>query len=53
MNMKQAEYIEGPEAFANFERFACAVLQAPKPKGKAKKRPKAATSRKPKKSDTD
>jgi hypothetical protein len=50
--MKLLEYIEGPEAFANFERFARAVLQAPKPKGKAK-RAKAATSRKPKKSDTD
>jgi len=47
------EYIEGPEAFTNFERFAKAVLQAPKPKTKAKRRPKAATSRKSKKADKD
>jgi hypothetical protein len=51
--MKEHEYIEGPEAFANFERFGTAILRAPKPKIKAKKRAKAATSRKPKKSDTD
>jgi hypothetical protein len=51
--MKEREYIEGPEAFANFERFAKMVLQAPRPKIKAKQRPKAATSRKPKRSDRD
>lgn len=51
--MKPREYIEGPEAFANFEQFATAILQAPKSKIKAKKRPKAATSRKPKRSDRD
>jgi hypothetical protein len=51
--MKQTEYIEGPEAFANFEQFARTVLQAAKPKIKAKKRPKTATSRKPKRSDRD
>ena len=51
--MKTHEYTEGPEALANFERFATAILQAPKPKIKAKKRPKAATSRKPKRSDRD
>jgi hypothetical protein len=51
--MKEQQYIEGPEAFANFERFATAILQAPKPKIKAKKRSKAATSRKPKRSDRD
>jgi hypothetical protein len=39
--MKQSEYIEGPEAFANFERFATAILQAPKPKGKGKEKKKA------------
>jgi hypothetical protein len=50
--MKTREYVEGPEAFANFEQFATAILQAPKQKGKAKK-PKAATSRKPKKADND
>ena len=51
--MKERQYIEGPEAFANFERFAKAILQAPKPKIKAKKRPKAATSRKSKNADKD
>ncbi|MGB6386171.1 MAG: hypothetical protein WBD25_18015 [Terriglobales bacterium] len=51
--MKQREYIEGPEAFANFEQFARAILQAPKPKIKAKKQPKTASSRKPKKADKD
>ncbi len=51
--MKRTEYIEGPEAFANFERFATAILQAPKPKIKAKKRSKVATSRKSKNADKD
>jgi hypothetical protein len=49
--MKEPEYIEGSEAFANFERFAKIALQAPKPKIKAKKQPKAATSRKAKNAD--
>jgi hypothetical protein len=44
------EYHEGPEAFANFERFASEILQAKPPE---KKRPKRATARKPKKSDKD
>lgn len=44
--MKQQEYIEGPEAFTNFERFATAILQARTTK---KKRPKkAAVESKPK-----
>ena len=47
--MKQREYTEGPEApeaLKNFERFATAILQAPKAK---KKRPKkAAVESKPK-----
>ena len=47
----KTEYIEGREAFANFERFATAILQAPKPKIKAKQKPKAPTSRKSKKAD--
>ena len=51
--MKQAKYIEGLEAFSNFERFAKMVLQAPRPKVKAKKRPKSATSRKSKNADKD
>jgi hypothetical protein len=51
--MKQAEYIEGPEAFENFERFATAILQAPKPRIKAKQKPKAPTSRKSKNADKD
>jgi len=51
--MKQPEYTEGPEALENFERFGQAILQAPKPKLKAKKESKADTSRKPKSSDKD
>jgi len=48
--MKQREYVEGPEAFANFERFAKTVLQA-KPTAKTKQRPKDAPLRKSEKSD--
>jgi len=51
--MKEREYTEGPEALKNFERFATAILQAPKPKGKNKKRAKAATTRKSKNADRD
>jgi hypothetical protein len=35
--MKKLEYTEGPEALENFEQLARAILQAPKPKIKAKK----------------
>jgi hypothetical protein len=31
--------VEGPEALENFEQFARAILQAPKPKGKTKAQP--------------
>jgi hypothetical protein len=51
--MKQPEYTEGPEALENFEQFARAILQAPKPKLKGKKQPKPVTSRKPKAIDKD
>ena len=51
--MKEPEYREGPEALKNFERFASAILQAPKPKGKTKKQAKAATTRKSKNADKD
>src|ERR1700730_9128968 len=34
--MKEWEYTEGPEALENVEQFASAILQAPKPKIKAK-----------------
>ena len=51
--MKQTEFVEGPKAMKNFERFATAILQAPKPKGKTKKQPKAATTRKSKNADKD
>jgi len=51
--MKERGYTEGPEALENFERLATAILQAPKPKGKAKKQPMAATSRKPWSTDKD
>jgi hypothetical protein len=50
--MKQPEYIEGPEALANFERFTTAILQAPVKK-KKKQAKKPASVRKPKKSDRD
>ena len=33
--MKQPEYIEGPEALENFERFASVILQAPATKKEA------------------
>jgi len=35
--MKQREYIEGPEALENFERFATATLQTPATKKKQAK----------------
>lgn len=44
--------IEGPEALANFERFATTILQA-SPKKKKKQAKKPASVRKPKKSDKD
>jgi len=50
--MKQPEYIEGPKATENFERLATAILQAPYKK-KKKQPKKAASVRKPKKSDKD
>jgi hypothetical protein len=50
--MKQRECVEGPEATANFERFASAILQA-NPKKKKKQIKKSASLRKPKKSDKD
>jgi len=46
------EYIEGPQALANFERFATAILQA-NPKKKKKQIKKSASVRKPKPSDKD
>jgi hypothetical protein len=48
--MKQTEYTEGPEALANFERLATAILQA-NPKKKKKQAKKPASARKPKKRD--
>ena len=51
--MKQPEYTEGLQALENFKQFATAILQAPKPKIKAKKQPKVATSRKSKNADKD
>lgn len=53
MSMKQVEYIEGPEALENFKQFGRAILQASKPKGKAKKQAKADALRKPEKPDKD
>jgi hypothetical protein len=53
--MKRPEYIEGPEALENFERFASAALRAPRPTSgtKKKKQVKPASSGKPKRSDKD
>jgi len=45
------EYIEGPQATANFERFATAILRA-NPNTK-KKQPKKRSPKKQKKSDKD
>ncbi|HEY6768918.1 MAG TPA: hypothetical protein VI386_29540 [Candidatus Sulfotelmatobacter sp.] len=50
--MKQPEYTEGPEALENFKRLATAILQAPAQKQK-KQPKKAASLKKPKKSDKD
>jgi hypothetical protein len=50
--MKTVEYVEGPEALENFERFATAILQAPKPQGKPKKKSKPASECRPAK-DSD
>ncbi len=44
--MKQPEHVEGPETLESFGQFARAILQAPKPKGKARKQPRAVASRK-------
>jgi hypothetical protein len=49
--MKQSEYREGPEALESFKQLATAILQAPRKKKKQPK--KAASQRKPKKSDRD
>jgi len=46
------EYVEGPQATANFERFASAILQA-NPKKKKKQARKPASVRKPKHRDKD
>jgi hypothetical protein len=46
------EYNEGPEATANFKRFATAILQA-NPQNKKKQVRNPASKRKPKKSDRD
>lgn len=54
MEDMKPEYIEGPKALENFERLARAVLQAPRPikKGKRKDKP-TASRRKAKSSDKD
>jgi hypothetical protein len=52
--MKQPEYTEGPKALENFERGMTALFKVPKAAiVQAKKRAKAASLRKPKKSDKD
>ena len=50
--MKQPEYREGQQALKNFKELATAVLQAPTEKQK-KQPKKAASVKKPKKSDRD
>ena len=42
--MKQTEYVEGPEALKNFEKFGQAILQVTKPE--KNKKPRAAKSKK-------
>jgi hypothetical protein len=49
--MKQPEYNEGLQALENFKSLASAILQAPAQKKKQPK--KAASLKKPKKSDKD
>jgi hypothetical protein len=56
--MKQPEYTEGPEALKNFEEGMKALFKAPKVemvalKKKNAKRPKSATSREEKKTESD
>lgn len=46
------EYREGPEVAERFEQAMKLLFRTPKPRTK-KKQPKAATSRKPKRSDRD
>jgi hypothetical protein len=46
------EYIEGPQATANFEQLATAILQA-NPKKKKKQVKKSPSEKKPQKSDKD
>jgi hypothetical protein len=58
VHMKEPECVEGPKALENFEEGMKAIFQVPKseivdPKEKGAKRPKSATSRKPKSSDED
>ena len=54
MQKRKPEYIEGPEATENFERGMTALFKVPKVAiVQAKKRAKAASLRKPKKSDKD
>jgi hypothetical protein len=50
--MKHPEYIEGPEALANFKKFAGAILQSPAKK-KKKQTKKSASQERPQKSDKD
>jgi hypothetical protein len=50
--MKTPEYTEGAQALENFKSLATAILQAPAQKQK-KQPKKAASVRKPKKSDKD
>jgi exonuclease VII small subunit len=47
--MKQAEYIEGPEALKNFEQGMIALFKAPKTVEKAKKKGRKLTA--PRKSE--
>jgi len=51
--MKCYEYVEGPDAMKNFERFATAILQANPRKKKKNAKQRKATSRKSKNSDRD
>jgi hypothetical protein len=52
MNSMKPEYKEGPEALANFETLATAILQA-KPEKKKKQPKKTASQKNEPKSDKD
>jgi hypothetical protein len=51
--MKEPEYKEGPEVAERFEEAMKTLFRTPKPEAEEKRPKKAASPRKPKKSDRD